>query len=57
MRPAGVGRTTKDNSQKHPMQRDEWMEAKKIGRPKQRWVWDGPIELGWTTGHWEKIRG
>jgi hypothetical protein len=37
-KPAGVARATKDNSKKHPQQRDEWMRGKKIGRRKQVWV-------------------
>lgn len=37
-RPTGLTRTTKDNSAKHPQQRDEWNEGKKIGRPKQEFV-------------------
>lgn len=63
-KPVGVGRATKDNSAKHPMQRDEWMQAKKIGRPKQVWhadevmtdVTTGNI-LGVVEGCWEKVSG
>lgn len=50
-RPAGVGRALKNN-EKHPQQRDEWNEGKRIGRKKQAWVWDdpkGPFKVGEVT--------
>jgi len=58
-RPEGIVKRTKDNDHKHPQQREEWMKGKKIGRPKQVWVWDKePITLYGTKfkgqGHWEK---
>jgi hypothetical protein len=37
-KPVGVARASKDNSNKHPQQREEWMQGKKIGRKKQVWV-------------------
>lgn len=55
-----VGRASKDNSRKHPMQREDWMKGKKIGRTKQVWVWDtSTMTLGvlQQTGHWEKVSG
>jgi hypothetical protein len=61
-RPVGVTARVKDNSRKKFKEHDEWMEGKKIGRPKQRWVWDvEPYELNPDTtdmggcGHWEKV--
>lgn len=38
---------------------DEWAEGKKIGRPKQVWVWDEPINVAageQPDGHWEKTK-
>lgn len=53
-RPTSVGPATKDNSAKHPQQRVEWTEAKKIGRAKQEWiVVEGPG--GSKAGFWRKI--
>lgn len=57
-KPEGITKKTKDNSRKHPHMREEWMAGKKLGRPKQIWVWDAtPMEeIGETDiGHWEKI--
>jgi hypothetical protein len=36
--PAGIQKKTKDNSNKKYREHDEWMQGKKLGRPKQRWV-------------------
>jgi hypothetical protein len=33
--PAGIQKKTKDNSKKKYREHDEWMEGKKLGRPKQ----------------------
>jgi hypothetical protein len=53
-KPAGVARATKDNSKKHPQQRDEWMKGKKIGRKKQVWV---PLNEGaGPEGLWSKVQ-
>lgn len=54
-RPVGVvGRVTKDNSGKHPHEREEWQKGKKIGRPKQEWiVVEGPG--GSKAGFWRKV--
>lgn len=64
MRPAGIARATKDNSGKHPQQAEEFREGKKIGRPKQRWIWDieptdtlHPEFVAGGIGHWEKVKG
>jgi len=56
-RPMGVARATKDNSNKHPRQREEFTEGKKIGRPKQVWVPGGFVEHTGQPfdGHWEKV--
>jgi hypothetical protein len=43
-KPEGVSKGKKNNSHKHPYEREKWMKAKKVGRPKQIWV----------DGHWEK---
>jgi hypothetical protein len=36
--PAGITRKTKDNSNKNYRENAEWMQGKRIGRPKQVWV-------------------
>jgi len=54
-RPMGVAKATKDNSNKHPREREEWMEGKKFSRPKQQWVWDTEANLTPRMGHWEKV--
>lgn len=61
MKPVGVGRATKDNSAKHPMQRDEWMKGKKVGRPKQEFVTitgrdENGVEHVLQT-YWRKVGG
>jgi hypothetical protein len=53
------GRGRKQNTDKNYQSRKEWMQGKKLGRCKQRWVWDGwtaPPEQKPLTGHWEKIQ-
>lgn len=58
MRPAGVARATKNNDNKHPRQADEFREGKRLGRPKQVWVFDEPLAVApgeQPTGHWEKV--
>lgn len=58
-RPVGLAKATKDNSNKHPRQADEFREGKKMGRPKQRWVLDvlyaNPGSADASKGHWEKV--
>lgn len=57
-RPVGLAKATKDNSNKHPRQADEFREGKKMGRPKQRWVLDEPLAVAageQPSGHWEKV--
>lgn len=55
-RPARMTQKTKDNSKKNYRERKEWMQGKKIGRPKQVWVDDTPTHLiGESEGHWEKV--
>lgn len=54
-RPIGT-KVTKDNSRKLPQNHEEWMAGKKIGRPKQRYVYNNGV--GWSgigEGHWEKV--
>ena len=55
--PAGVVKKTKNNDNKHYREHDEWMQGKKIGRKKQRWVnGDGPLGVFIANGgHWEKV--
>jgi hypothetical protein len=53
MRPVGIAKVTKNNRNKHPQQRDEWMQGKKIGRRKQ--VWNPPNAEMLKEGYWEKI--
>jgi hypothetical protein len=36
MKPAGVVSKSKNNDNKHPHQREDWMKGKKIGRPAQQ---------------------
>lgn len=57
-RPAGVERATKNNDNKHPHVREEWMKGKRIGRPKQAWVPGGFVEHTGQPfdGHWEKVK-
>lgn len=62
-RPAGTQRSLKDNSKKNYRVREEWMQGKRIGRPKQRWVPDEVMSdvvtrniLGTIPGHWEKVK-
>lgn len=58
MRPIGVGRASKDNSNKHPHKAEEFKEGKKIGRIKQVWVPSAePTLMGEPKGRWEKVRG
>jgi hypothetical protein len=56
MKPEGISKKTKDNSNKRPYEREQWMKAKKLGRPKQVYVYDNGY--GWSgegQGHWEKV--
>jgi hypothetical protein len=55
--PVGITKKTKDNSNKLFRLHEEWMQGKKIGRPKQVWV-VGPDTFSdgtFTEGHWEKV--
>lgn len=50
----------KSQKTKNYQAHEEWMVAKKIGRPKQVWIWDvAPSTRGDSFdpgfGHWEKI--
>jgi hypothetical protein len=53
---ANYGIKTKGgNKTRNPHARDEWTAGKKIGRPKQVYVYDNGT--GWSglgEGHWEK---
>jgi hypothetical protein len=44
-------RKRKDNSRKHPGEREMWQHRKREGRLKQVWVWDDGFHV---TGHWER---
>jgi hypothetical protein len=49
--------TGKDNSRKQPYKREQWIAAKREGRPKQVWVMEGVLGKPETiTGHWEKVK-
>ena len=50
-KPAGLQSKLKDNSKKNYRANEEWKAAKKLGRKKQRWVWEEPMA---PSGHWEK---
>ena len=55
-RPIGT-KVTKDNSRKLYSNRKDWMAGKKLGRPKQAWVWEEPMVMPageQPTGHWTK---
>lgn len=61
-KPAGLQSKLKDNSRKNYRVREEWMQGKRIGRPKQRWIADEVMSeggsrsiLGYTPGRWEKV--
>ena len=48
----------KDHTRKLHANREQWMAGKKLGRGKQRWVWDsmpGILPNVPGVGHWEKI--
>jgi hypothetical protein len=54
-------RGKKQNYNKNFVAHREWMEAKKLGRRKQVWVWDRePIAVDLIVmpgiGHWEKAQ-
>lgn len=62
-KPAGMQSRLKDNSNKKFRENEEWMKGKKIGRPKQLWVWDKLDSAGvghaypgpTSVGHWQKV--
>ena len=50
----------KDNSKKHPNEREKNDARKRKNRLKQRWVWDAPFspndqENLYRPGHWERV--
>jgi hypothetical protein len=45
-KPVGIQKKLKDNSAKKFREREEWMQGKKLGRPKQVFV----------DGRWEKVK-
>lgn len=62
-RPVGVAIKTKDNSRKKHRENEEFQKGKKLGRPKQVWVWDDIGRRGAfaypnvdPVGHWEKVK-
>jgi len=68
MKPAGVASKLKNNDNKHPQAREEWMRRKREGRPRQVYVdtrmgmsieeveklSDAEI-LALPAPHWEKV--
>ena len=50
-KPIGIVTKRKNNDNKHYRDNEEWQKGKKLGRPKQQWVWDDTYQV---TGHWEK---
>jgi hypothetical protein len=50
-------RKLKDNSRKHPGERDKWNVRKREGRPKQQWVPNPLLAIGenGSRGHWERV--
>ena len=55
---AGHGRGKKINPTKNHRAWQEWMVGKKIGRRKQRWVWEMDLQSEVplpAKGHWEKV--
>ena len=49
-------RGKKQNYTKNFVAHKEWMEAKKLGRKKQIWVWDSEPDQECRIGHWEKAQ-
>lgn len=66
-KPAGLQSKLKDNSNKKYREHADWEAGKKVGRKKQRWVWDQePLTVTANDGsksvipntgfgHWEKV--
>ena len=50
-KPEGILKKTKDNSRKNYRAHAEWMQGKRLGRPKQRFV---DVRTSTQLGHWEK---
>ena len=54
------GRGKKINAAKNHRAWQEWMQGKKIGRKRQRWVWEMDLQSevplpDQTKGHWERV--
>jgi hypothetical protein len=47
MKPEGISKKTKDNSNKRPYEREQWTKKKREGRQKQ--------EYDLLTGTWKKV--
>jgi hypothetical protein len=55
-KPIGLQSKLKDNSKKLYRNNEEWMKGKKIGRPKQVWVDDIPVnDCAKPSGYWKKV--
>jgi hypothetical protein len=57
-RPVGLTLKRKNNDNKKYRENAEWQAGKKLGRPKQVWVWDEPMAVAagiQPEGHWEKV--
>lgn len=55
-KPVGVVTKTKDNSRKKHRENEEFQKGKKLGRPKQVWVLEEPLNVPageQPSGHWE----
>jgi hypothetical protein len=58
-KPVGLKTTLKDNSKKLYRNHTEWMKGKRLGRPKQQWVFEEPMAVAageQPSGHWEKVQ-
>jgi len=51
-RPVGLTLKRKNNDHKKYRENAEWQAGKKLGRPKQVWVWCNPR---CSKGKWEKV--
>ncbi len=54
-------KTKGGNKTKNPHMNDEWMKAKKLGRPRQIWVYDelegrASATASGSPGHWEMMK-
>jgi hypothetical protein len=50
-----TGRGKKLNRNKNAGSARDFEAGKRLGRPKQIWIWDIPPGATQGTGHWEKV--